>query len=116
MKHHYALNLRVHRLRLGLTQTDAAHLLGVSQPRMSRIEAGIQEPTVKEMCSLCIIYDAPITALYRITAASAAGSIERRLKTVPKQALVAADSKRRATSLSMLKTQLRAIGTHGDAA
>ena len=116
MKHHYALNLKVLRLRLGLTQTDTAHLLGISQPRMSRIEAGIQEPTIKEMCSLCIIYDVPVTKLYGVTATSAVGAIGRRLKTISKPALLAADSKRRAYSLSALSQRLRAHGMNGHVA
>ena len=108
MKHHYAHNLKVQRFKAGLTQSDLAHLLGCSQSRVCQIEAGTKEPTVKETCSLCVIYNIPVTELYRVSTSSALQAMLRRMKSMPGCGLNWRDRERRTKVLNDLKKRLEA--------
>ena len=51
--------LRELRVRSGLSGVRAAAVVGLSQPRISRIESGTFVPTEKEILDLCRLYKAP---------------------------------------------------------
>ena len=108
MKHHYALTLRAARRRSGLTQEDCAHFLGITQPRMSKIESGVYEPTLKEACALCILFDMPLTELYSDTALGVARQFKDRLPTVPDAPLLWRVKQRRLDTLASLRFRLEA--------
>ena len=112
MKHHYAVNLRAARRRSALSQEDCAHLLGISQPRMSKIEAGVLEPTIKEACGLCILFEMPLTELYSETAVSAVRSFEHRLSTMPDAPLIWRGKRRRLDTIASLRFRLQASKNH----
>lgn len=108
MRHHHAINIRVARLRLGLTQADMAHLLDTSQPRVSRIESGEYRPTIREVCKLCIILDMPLTELYGHTAEGAVQQLEQRLPSIPDAPAIWRSRKRRLDTLASLRFRLQA--------
>ncbi|KCV82453.1 hypothetical protein ATO10_05911 [Actibacterium atlanticum] len=44
------------RHKAGLSQADCAHLLGVSQSRISRLELGEVTPTAMELCGVAVLF------------------------------------------------------------
>lgn len=49
--------LACYRKEAGLSQTEAAELLGVSQPALSRVEAGKQWPSVPLLRDMSVVYE-----------------------------------------------------------
>lgn len=53
---HYSVWLRIHRLRAGLTQEEAADRIGISARELSNIENGIHAPSLRTLAGLCSLY------------------------------------------------------------
>ena len=71
--------LKVSRKRTGLTNEDLATLLNIDPARVSRLERERREPTVREMISLCLIYDKDIARLYPRTTAEVWEKLSHRI-------------------------------------
>lgn len=66
MQYTFALDLKVARRKTGLTQGDVAHLLGISDTRISRLENGKTHLSVHEIAGLSIIYGKSFENLFGI--------------------------------------------------
>ena len=53
---HYSVWLRIHRLRAGLTQEEAADRIGISARELSNIENGVHAPRLSTLAALCALY------------------------------------------------------------
>ena len=60
----FIFDLKVARKRSGLTQVDCGHLLSASDNIVSQIERGQRLPTLRELCSLSLIYGRSFECLY----------------------------------------------------
>ncbi|MEW9920373.1 helix-turn-helix transcriptional regulator [Marimonas sp. MJW-29] len=60
----FTFDLKVARKRAGLTQVDCGHLLGASDNVISQLERGQRLPTLRELCSLSLIYGRSFECLY----------------------------------------------------
>jgi transcriptional regulator with XRE-family HTH domain len=108
MKHNFARDLKAARRRAGLSQADCAHLLKVNQTRVSKIEAGLRQPTASEICMLCIIYGEAPAELCRSATTAASGALRERLATIPECAVHWRSRKRRLDALNTLAGRLEA--------
>lgn len=59
-----AANLRLHRMSLGLNQTDFGKLLGISQRSISKLELGNYAPTLAQIYKLSKKLKVPVSALF----------------------------------------------------
>ena len=78
-----AVDLRVARKRSGLSQDEAATLLGVDRRRLSKLEVGRYEPTVAEIAGLSLIYDREFRQLCRSVLPAVYAQIAKNLSSLP---------------------------------
>jgi len=83
MYQEFALDLKVARRKSGLTQVDCAHLLGVHETLVSQMENGRRMPTVKEICSISLIYGRSFESLFSGVFREVSSDLKERLITVP---------------------------------
>lgn len=79
----FIFDLKVARKKSGLTQIDCGHLIGSSKNIISQIELGQRVPSVKEMCSLSLIYGRSFDSFYADALRQARKDLVRRLKSMP---------------------------------
>ena len=79
----FALDLKTARRKAGLTQEDCAHLLSVSVSLYSQIETGKRVPTVREICTLSLIYGRSFESLFSGIFRDARCDLHERLTTIP---------------------------------
>lgn len=60
----FAHDLKKARRQSGLSQSDCAHLLGVSKRRISSFETGKVLPSVPEICALSLIFGRSFESLF----------------------------------------------------
>ena len=64
MIHEFSLDLRAARRNSGLRQVDCAHLMGAQKSKISNLETGRQRPTVRDICTLSMIYGRSFESLF----------------------------------------------------
>lgn len=64
MIHEFSLDLRAARRNSGLRQVDCAHLMGADKSKISNLERGRQHPTVRDICTLSMIYGRTFESLF----------------------------------------------------
>ena len=84
MYQEFAMDLKVARRKSGLTQIDCAHLLGIHDTLLSQMENGRRMPTVKEICSLSLIYGRSFESLFSGVFQDVRIDLKERLLTIPK--------------------------------
>jgi len=84
MTTNFALDLRVARKKSGLNQIDCAHLLDVHPSRISKLESGKRPPSVREICTLSLIYGKSFESLFGSVFESARQLLRDQLATMPK--------------------------------
>jgi transcriptional regulator with XRE-family HTH domain len=60
----FTLDLRAARRNSGLRQVDCAHLMGVNKTKISNLENGRQRPSVRDICTLSMIYGRSFESLF----------------------------------------------------
>jgi len=83
MTKEFALDLKVARQNSGLTQEDCAHLLGVCDATLSKMEGGTRTPTVREICTLSLIYGRSFESLFSGIFAEVREDLFQRLMKMP---------------------------------
>ncbi|WP_164989183.1 helix-turn-helix transcriptional regulator [Roseovarius sp. A46] len=71
------------RRKSGLSQADCAHLLGVSQSHVSRLELGHAAPSVPDLCGVAIIFGRTMELLVEPLFRDRARLIRQRLFDLP---------------------------------
>jgi transcriptional regulator with XRE-family HTH domain len=79
----FIFDLKVARKKSGLTQVDCGHLIGSSKNIISQIELGQRVPTIKELCSLSLIYGRSFESFYTDTLHQVRKDLVRKLKSMP---------------------------------
>lgn len=108
MTSQFAFDLRLARRKAGLTQSDCAHLLGVHQTRLSELERGRKEPTLRELCHLSIILNRRFEGLYAGLLEEARDMLRVRLMTLPRHARIYVPTFNRAHTLKRLQRDVEA--------
>lgn len=79
----FALDLTVARRNSGLTQQDCAHLLGVSDKTVAKLEKGVRTPTVHEICTMSLIYGRSFESLFSGIFKDVRTQLADRIRTMP---------------------------------
>ena len=77
------MDLKVARRNSGLTQEDCAHLLGISDATLAKIEAGARIPSVHEICTLSLIYGRSFESLFAGIFREVRRRLSKRLESLP---------------------------------
>lgn len=109
MIYEYSLDLKVARRKSGLSQGDCAHLLGIDQPRLSKMEAGKSTPSIYELSILCLVFDTPASAVHDRILASLALALEERLGSMPDCPTNWPDRFNRSNTLNILAEKLETL-------
>lgn len=109
MVYQFGLDLKVARRRSALTQADCAHLLGVDQPRISKLEAGTATPSVVELSILCLIFNRPIGNVSQEVIISLGQSLQERLASMPPCPETWHDRQHRLRTLGIIAQKLEAL-------
>jgi DNA-binding XRE family transcriptional regulator len=109
MKHEFALDLKVERRKAGLSQGDVAHLLDVHPSKVSLLEAGRLMPSLKDICSLTVLYGKSFESLFYGVLKKTAGNLKGRFQKMPDAPKRWLPSFNRKASLSGLAARLEAI-------
>ena len=113
MSTEFAFDLRLARRKAGLTQADCAHLLQVSQSRMSALECGQMLPSVVEICTLSIIYGRSFESLFEHILDDARRRLYARLGEMPPHRREDAATYHRSATLERLERRLaETLGDH----
>ena len=79
----FALDLRVARKKSGLTQADLAYMLGASRGKVSHLERGETLPTVRDICTLSMVYGRSFESLFAPVFEEITKKINGRLSSLP---------------------------------
>jgi transcriptional regulator with XRE-family HTH domain len=104
-----AHDLAVARQKAGLRQLDCAHLLGVTESRISHLETGISLPTTKQLVMLSIVYGKPMEALASGSLDEILSRLIERLETIPPIRKDTTETFNRTRTLSKLAVRLEAL-------
>jgi len=83
MFHAFTHDLKAVRRKAGLTQVDCAHLLAINPSIVSQIETGKRMPTVREICTLSLIYGRSFESLFAGVFRDARADLREQLTTIP---------------------------------
>jgi transcriptional regulator with XRE-family HTH domain len=83
MKEFIPLDLRVTRVRSGLSNRDLAHLLDCNKERVSKLEHGKARTATTEIIALGLIYGQSIDGIFRQTAKAIIRKLKQQLTTMP---------------------------------
>ena len=110
-----AVDLQAARRKAGLRQLDLAHLLGVSESRVSHMETGESPPTEKQLLALSVIYGKPMEVLVSGFFDEVVDTLIERLNSIPAVIQKTSETFNRAHTLSSLAKRLEAVSSrkHG---
>lgn len=107
------VDLKVSRRESGLLQSDLAHLLTTTQPRISRLEKGKSVLTVAETVKLAIVFNKSTTELFRLLSVRLVRELAHQITTMRGDTTNAPDAEARQKTLSRLSEQLSASNSDG---
>lgn len=84
MNQDFTLDLKAARRKSGLRQIDCAHLMGVHETRISCIERGVREPSIRDICFLSMIFGRSFESLFSSIFDEIRADLYCRLPTLPK--------------------------------
>jgi transcriptional regulator with XRE-family HTH domain len=79
----FILDLKVARKKSGLTQGDTGHLIGGSNHKISQLERGERPPTIREICTLSLIYGRNFESLFGDVFAQVRRDLSQNLDSLP---------------------------------
>lgn len=79
----FGADFRAARRRAGLTQEDCAHLLGIDQSHVSKLERGKVDPTVRELSICYLIFGTWSRPLWSGILRDLVDELRERLVTMP---------------------------------
>lgn len=109
MMNEFALDLKVARRKSGLSQKDCAHLLDCGASKISLIEAGKQFPSVKDICTLSLVYGRSFESLFSGIFKEAREDLRELLTTIPEDPNSNLENFNRHNTLNALSLRLDAL-------
>jgi transcriptional regulator with XRE-family HTH domain len=79
----FALDLKVHRRKAGLSQSDVAHLLGVHPSKVSLFESGKMLPSLRDIAHFSVVYGKSFEEFFHTFVLKARETIKSRLPSMP---------------------------------
>ena len=113
----FAFDLKVARRKSGLSQSDCAHLLDVDRSKISRLERGDSPPTVRDICTLSLVYGKSFESLFCSIFKDVRNGLRERLASLPTQVGKRISQFNRNNTLNLLATRLDTLNKqdHGPA-
>jgi len=102
------IDLKVSRRESGLLQSDLAHLLETTQPRISNLEQGKGALTVEEALKLTVIFEKPVVELFQLLSERVRDELSQRMSIMAKAFPNVDNSGPRADTLNRLMANLSA--------
>ena len=109
MIHEFTLDLRAARRNSGLRQVDCAHLMGAHKSKISNLETGRQRPTVRDICTLSMIYGRSFESLFSGIFDEVRADLAMRLLDLPEPAVHYKRRLNRERTLQHLEQRIDAI-------
>lgn len=106
MKNTLFSDLQSLRRKSGLSQADCAHLLDTPRSRLSKLESGLQTPTVEEICKLSLIFGEEISEMFRDVFPAIKDALIDRIQSLPDPESNFAGSMTRYQTLERLAARL----------
>ena len=85
MRTSFALDLALARRRSGFSQQDVAILLAIDQTRVSELERGVRQPSVRQVCELSLVFGRSFHCLFTEHTDAAKAALATRIARVPKR-------------------------------
>ena len=108
----FAFDLKVARSKSGLSQSDCAHLLDVDRSKVSRLERGDSPPSVRDICTLSLVYGKSFESLFGTISDEVRDGLRQRLAHIPNQTGNRISQFNRTNTLNLLATRLDTIANH----
>ncbi|MEW9921139.1 helix-turn-helix domain-containing protein [Marimonas sp. MJW-29] len=102
------------RRKAGLSQEDCAHLLGVSQSHISRLELGRAVPSVSDLCGVAVLFGRTMEVLVEPLFKDRAATIRERLFDLPEPRLKWLTRFARHNALRSLEARVERIARYYD--
>lgn len=102
------------RRKTGLSQADCAHLLGVSQSHISRLELGRATPSITDLCGVAVLFGRTMEFLVEPLFKDRAMTIRDRLFDLPEPRLGWLARFTRTNALRNLEVRVDRIADHYD--
>lgn len=83
MNQDFTLDLRAARRKSGFRQIDCAHLMGVHETRISCLERGKREPSLRDICFLSMIFGRSFEGLFSSIFDEVRAELHCQLPTLP---------------------------------
>jgi transcriptional regulator with XRE-family HTH domain len=115
MQQTFGADLRAARKRCGLSQEDCAHLLGIEQSQISKLEAGKAEPTLEELTLFYLVFGAWSLPLWSGLLRDLVTTLRERLVTLPEAEPSWPQKAARKTTLDVLAQRLYGLDENDDA-
>tara|TARA_B100000745_G_scaffold248580_1_gene170621 strand:+ start:5940 stop:6290 length:351 start_codon:yes stop_codon:yes gene_type:complete len=115
MKNTLFSDLQSLRRKSGLSQADCAHLLDIPRSRISKLESGVQTPSVEEVCKLSLIFGEEISEMFRDLYPAIKDALIERMQTLPDPESNFAGSMTRYQTLERLAVRLSDDNTNDHA-
>ena len=109
MIHEFSLDLRAARRNSGLRQVDCAHLMCADKSKISNLERGRQHPTVRDICTLSMIYGRTFESLFAGIFDEVRADLAMRLPTLPEPKPHYKRHQSREKTLQKLEERIEAI-------
>ena len=109
MIHEFTLDLRAARRNSGLRQVDCAHLLGAHKSKISALEMGRQRPSVRDICTLSMIYGRSFESLFAGIFDEVRADLAMRLHDLPEPGVNYKRRLNRECTLQKLEERVEAI-------
>ena len=111
----FTLDLRAARRNSGLRQADCAHLMGAHKSKISNLETGRQRPTVRDICTLSMIYGRSFESLFSGIFDEVRADLSMRMLDLPEPAPHFKRRSSREKTLQQLDERIEAVVPEYDA-
>lgn len=102
----FIFDLKAARKMSGLTQRDCGHLIGGSEYRISQLERGQRLPTIREICTLSLVFGKTFESLYAALFKEIRRGLEERITSLPNPENAIAGHHNRSRTLDGLRQRL----------
>lgn len=102
----FIFDLKAARKMSGLTQKDCGHLIGGSEYRISQLERGQRLPTIREICTLSLVFGKNFESLYGAVFDEVRKVLDDRLGNLPEPEKTIPGHHNRARTLERLRQRL----------
>ena len=106
MSKQFAQDLRLARRKAGFTQSDLAHLLGMTEDQFAALEFGRRLPSLPQICELSLVYGRSFESLFGELMTDGKARLRRQLPSLPQSVRSHVGTFNRSASLKRLERRI----------